>query len=122
MPKSATKPSQPLPGSTMPTPFNSSSSRDFPVTIRALVPWIVFGIFVAYVAAPAVPLPVGPGNGFDVTAFGGLPVMANGRVQPFDSVARTGLMQIRGPATALIDGFKAAQARPTTIDPTVWLL
>src|SRR5512132_2286831 len=103
----------------MPRPFSSSASRDFPVMTRTLVPWIVFGIFVSYVAARAVPLPVGPGHGFDVTAFGGLPVLVNGRVQPFDSVARTGLLQIRGPVTP-IDGLKAPQARPTTIDPTVW--
>src|SRR5438105_93125 len=88
---------------------------------KRLVPWIVLGIFVVYLAAPAVPLPGGPGNGFDVTAFGRLPVLANGRVQPFDSVARTGLLQIRGPVTP-IDGFKAAQGRPATMDPTLWLL
>src|SRR3954452_22396122 len=96
----------------MRSPFNSSGSRDFPVTTKALVPWIVFGIFVVYVAAPALPRPAGPGSGFDVTAFGRLPVSANGRVQPFDSVARTGLLQIRGPETA----------GPAVIDPTVWLL
>jgi hypothetical protein len=88
---------------------------------KALVPWIVFGIFVVYLAEPALPLPVGPGSGFDVTAFGRLPLSANGRAQPFDSVARTALLQIRGPVTP-IDGFKAPQARPATIDPTVWLL
>jgi hypothetical protein len=91
------------------------------MTTRTFVPWIVFGIFAAYVAAPAVPLSIGRGSKFEVAAFGGLPVSANGRVQPFDSVARTGLLQIRGPVTAL-DGFKTAQARPTTIDPVVWLL
>jgi len=106
----------------MRSPFRSSGSRDFPVTTRALVPWIVTGIFVAYLAASAFPLPVGAGSAFDVSAFGRLPVLANGRVQPFDSVARTGLLQIRGPVTTLIDGFKAPQARPATIDPTVWLL
>jgi hypothetical protein len=89
---------------------------------RALVPWIVFGIFVMYLAASALPLPVRPGSKFDATAFGRLPVWANGRVQPLDSVARTGLLQIRGPVTAPIDDFKAPQARPTMIDPTVWLL
>jgi hypothetical protein len=89
--------------------FRFSDTRDFPVTTKALVPWIVFGIFVVYLAAPALPRRGGSGSGFDVTAFGRLPVLANGRVQPFDSVARTGLLQIRGAETA-------------TIDPTVWLL
>jgi hypothetical protein len=106
----------------MRSPFSSSGSRDLPVTTRALVPWIVTGIFGAYLAASAFPLPVGPGSAYDVSAFGRLPVLANGRVQPFDSVARTGLLQIRGPVSALIDGFKAPQARPATIDPTEWLL
>src|SRR3954470_5470618 len=111
-----------LTGAQMRSPFSSSASRDLPVRTRALIPWIVTGIFVAYLAASAFPLPVGPGSAFDVTAFGRLPVLANGRVQPFDSVARTGLLQIRGPVTPLIDGLKAPQARPATIDPTVWLL
>ena len=88
---------------------------------KARVPWIVAGIFVAYVAASALPLPAGPASGFDLTAFRTLPVQANGRVQPFDSVARTALLQIRGPVTA-IDGFKAPQARPALIDPDLWLL
>src|SRR3954454_5117574 len=96
----------------MRSPFNSSGTRDFPVTTKALVPWIVFGIFVVYLAAPALPLPRGSGSGFDVTAFGRLPLSANGRVQPFDSVARTGLLQIRGPETA----------GPAMVDATVWLL
>src|SRR3954471_2757895 len=105
----------------MPSPFSSSGSKDFPVMTKTLVPWIVFGIFVVYLAAPALPLPAGPGSGFDVTAFGRLPLSANAGVQPFDSIARTALLQIRGPVTP-IDGFKAPQARPATIDPTVWLL
>ena len=82
-------------------PFSFSASRDFPVTTKALVPCLVTGIFVAYLAASAFPLPVGPGSSFDVTAFGQLPVLANGRVQPFDSVARTGLLQIRGSVTPI---------------------
>jgi hypothetical protein len=89
---------------------------------RPLVPWIVLGIFVAYLAALAIPLPARSGSGFDVAAFGRLPVWANGRVQPFDSVARTSLLQIRGPVTAPTDAFKAPQARPTRIGPTEWLL
>jgi hypothetical protein len=107
----------------MRSPFSSPARRDFPpVMSRPIVPWIVLGIFVAYLAAPALPLPARSHSGFDVTAFGRLPVWANGRVQPFDSVARTSLLQIRGPVTAPTDAFKAPQARPTMIDPTEWLL
>src|SRR5215208_3466853 len=107
----------------MRSPLSSSGSSDFPGMSRAPVaPWIVLGIFAVYLAASASPLPAAPGSGFDVAAFGRLPVWANGRVQPLDSVARTGLLQIRGPVTAPLDAFKAPQARPATIDPTVWLL
>jgi hypothetical protein len=105
----------------MRSPLSSSGSRDSSVTIKGFVPWIVAGIFVVYVVASAVPLAVRPNSGFDVAAFGRLPVSANNRVQPFDSVARTSLLQIRGPVT-MMDQFKAAQARPAMIDPTVWLL
>ncbi len=35
-------------------------------------------------------------DGMDTEAFGRLPVVFNGRVQPFDSVARNSLLQIRG--------------------------
>ena len=105
----------------MRSPFSASGTRDFPAMTRSVVPWVVFGIFVAYVVASALPLPVRSGSGFDVAAFGRLPVWANGRVQPFDSVARTSLLQIRGPVT-MMDDFRAAQARPTMIDPTAWLL
>ena len=101
----------------MRSPPSSSCSRT-----RGLVAWIVAGIFVAYVVASVLPLLVRSGSGFDVAAFGRLPVWVNGRVQPFDSVARTSLLQIRGPVTALTDAFRAPQAGPTTIDPSEWLL
>ncbi len=106
----------------MRSPFSSPPSRNFSVMTRPLVPWIVLGIFVAYLAASALPLPARSGSGFDMAAFGRLPVWANGRVQPFDSVARTSLLQLRGPVTSAMDAFKAPQARPAVIDPSEWLL
>jgi len=36
-----------------------------------------------------------PESGFHTRAFGRLPVLMNGRFQPFDSVARNSLLQIR---------------------------
>src|SRR4051812_22507834 len=79
-------------------------------------------MFVVNLAAPALPLAAGPGSGFDMAAFGRLPVWANGRVQRFDSVARTSLLQIRGPETDPTEGAKAPQAGPAMIEPTAWLL
>jgi len=68
--------------------------------IKAVVP-IVAGV--------ALSLSAGAGSGFDVAAFGRLPVSAHGRVEQFDSVARKALQEIRGPETA-------------PIDPILWLL
>lgn len=74
---------------------------------RVLVPSIACGVFVVYLAASALPSRDRASSGFDLTAFGRLPVSANGRVQPFESVARTALLQIGGAAAT---------------DPTGWLL
>src|SRR5438067_7033210 len=68
--------------------------------IKAVVP-IVAGV--------ALSLSAGAGSGFDVAAFGRLPVSAHGRVEQFGSVARKALQGIRGPETA-------------PIDPILWLL
>ncbi|MFL5272251.1 MAG: cytochrome C assembly protein, partial [Anaeromyxobacteraceae bacterium] len=56
-------------------------------------PWIAGGLAVVGVALGALP----PGNvrGFDVDAFGRLPVLEGGRVKPIDSVARNSLLMIR---------------------------
>ena len=93
-----------------------------PMRWSPFVLWFLLAVVVVVVAAGALPWRARPGSGFDVAAFGRLPVWANGRVQPFDSVARTSLLQIRGPATAITEVFKAPQARPTMIEPTEWLL
>jgi ABC-type transport system involved in cytochrome c biogenesis permease subunit len=44
--------------------------------------------------------PPKPKDGFDIAAFGRLPVLLNGRVQPFDSVARNSLLSISGRSIA----------------------
>ncbi len=44
-----------------------------------------------------------PETGFDTRAFGKLPVLMNGRFQPFDSVARNSLLQIRTKQTIPVE-------------------
>ena len=44
-----------------------------------------------------------PETGFHTRDFGKLPVLMNGRFQPFDSVARNSLLQIRTKQTVLIE-------------------
>ncbi len=53
---------------------------------------LVFGLI--FVGAALLP----PGNktAFDLVAFGRLPVLANGRLKPLDTVARTSLLSIQG--------------------------
>jgi len=68
---------------------------------KALVAWAVFGVAFRLQAE-------GGGSGFDMAAFGHLPVSVNGHVQLFDAVARRNLLQIRGTVNAM--------------DPTSWLL
>jgi hypothetical protein len=57
-----------------------------------LLPWALLSLFLADVVAVFVPKPEGA---YHWRAFGSLPVLLNGRVQPFDSVGRNALLQIR---------------------------
>ena len=59
-----------------------------------------------------------PETGFDVRAFGKLPVLMNGRFQPFDSVARNSLLQIRTKQTVLTE----ENGKSRTMSAMDWLL
>ncbi len=72
-------------------------------------------IALAWAVAKLVP-PRMPANGLDIEAFGRLPVVFNGRVLPFDSVARNSLLQIRGKQTLREAGGGRA------LSATDWLL
>lgn len=63
------------------------------IHMKKFVPWIVVGVFTLWVIAGL--RPPAEKTAFDLTDFGRLPVLLNGRVQPLDSVARTALLQIR---------------------------
>ncbi len=74
--------------------------------------WILVAIFAAWfftgIKAPS------QKDGFDVAGFGRLPVLLNGRVQPFDSVARNTLLSMQGKSTV--------RAGDKTLCATEWLL
>jgi ABC-type transport system involved in cytochrome c biogenesis permease subunit len=59
-----------------------------------------------------------PETGFDSRAFGKLPVLMNGRFQPFDSVARNSLLQIRTKQTVLTE----ENGKSRTMSAMDWLL
>src|ERR1041385_4968526 len=60
-------------------------------------PWILTGCFAVWILTALAP--AREGDGFHVKEFGQLPVLLNGRVQPFDSVARNSLLSMRGKQT-----------------------
>jgi len=57
-----------------------------------VLPWLFVVLFVAEIVAVIIPKKDGA---FHVREFARLPVLLEGRVQPFDSVARNSLLQIR---------------------------
>jgi ABC-type transport system involved in cytochrome c biogenesis permease subunit len=59
-----------------------------------------------------------PETGFHARDFGKLPVLMNGRFQPFDSVARNSLLQIRAKQTV----YEKTGAQALTLSATDWLL
>jgi len=78
--------------------------RSIPILVLAVfAAWILSGLFQK------------PETGFHTREFGSLPVLMNGRFQPFDSVARNSLLQIRTKQSATTgDGSR--------ITATEWLL
>jgi len=64
--------------------------------MKKWLPWIVSSVFAAWVIGSLMPVRE---KGFRLTEFGKLPVLLNGRVQPFDSVARNTLLNIHGSQT-----------------------
>ena len=58
---------------------------------------------------------------FAFAEFGSLPVTANGRVQPMDSLARNSLLEIREKQTLNAEPWKGWNEKPKIIPATEWL-
>ena len=58
---------------------------------------------------------------FAFAQFGELPVTANGRVQPLDSLARNALLQLREKQTLNLEPWKAWNEKPRIISAREWL-
>ncbi len=80
--------------------------------MKKLIPGILVLIFVAWAVSAFFPKPE---TGLHTRAFGQLPVLLNGRFQPFDSVARNSLLQIRTKQTVV-------DTNGATLTATEWLL
>ena len=80
--------------------------------LKPYVAWIAAAL--ALVGAALMLRPQPPVRGFDLDAFGRLPVLEGGRVKPIDSIARNTLLVIRGAQAFQQDG--------RTVGADEWLL
>ncbi|HZZ83377.1 MAG TPA: cytochrome c biogenesis protein CcsA [Anaeromyxobacteraceae bacterium] len=80
--------------------------------LAKIAPLLAGGLALAAVGAAM--LPPRPVRGFDVDAFGHLPVLEGGRVKPVDSVARNALLMIRSQQSFRFEG--------RTVSADEWLL
>jgi len=89
--------------------------------ILRLVPWALLALFAAEIVAVLVPK---PDKGFHFQDLGRLPVLLNGRVQPFDTVGRNALLQIRGTASVPLVEKKSYEfwKHPPKLKATEWLM
>jgi ABC-type transport system involved in cytochrome c biogenesis permease subunit len=82
-------------------------------------PWIVAIVFAGW-ALGSLRLP--REKQFAVREFGKLPVVAGGRVQPIDSLARNSLLQIREKQAANFEPWKNWWEKPKLISGTEWAM
>lgn len=87
-------------------------------TFKKCLPFVVTLICLGCIIAGL--LPVRQGEGFNLRDFGRLPILAGGRPQPIDSLARNSLLQIREKQTANYEPWKSGGAK--TVSATEWLL
>jgi ABC-type transport system involved in cytochrome c biogenesis permease subunit len=80
--------------------------------LSKILPWAAAGLSV--IGALVMAASHGKARGFDVDAFGRLPVLDGGRVKPVDSVARNSLLMIRSQQSFRFEG--------RTIEADEWLL
>ena len=87
--------------------------------MKKWLPWVIVAVFAAWIAGT---LFVPPDKNFAYTQFGRLPIEANGRIQPIDSLARNTLLQMRGKQTANLEPWKKWYQSQKIIPATEWLL
>jgi cytochrome c-type biogenesis protein CcsB len=86
-----------------------------------LIPWFFVALFGAEIVAVMMPKKEGE---YHVREFGRLPVLLNGRIQPFDSVARNSLLQIRSTGDVPLEEVPSWKfwRHPKKLKSTEWLL
>jgi cytochrome c-type biogenesis protein CcsB len=86
-----------------------------------LIPWFFVALFGTEIIAVMLPKKDGE---YHVREFGRLPVLLNGRIQPFDSVARNSLLQIRSTGDLPLEVVPSWQFwhHPKKLKSSEWLL
>jgi ABC-type transport system involved in cytochrome c biogenesis permease subunit len=87
------------------------------------LPLLTLVLGLGYLCSTLVP-PPNPGT-FDLTGFGRLPVLANGRIKPLDTLARSSLLQLQNRQRVVIDQVGAdGRVVPdvSELTPNEWLL
>src|SRR6266702_4744536 len=86
-----------------------------------ILPWLFVALFGSEIVAVLMSKPDGE---FHVREFGRLPVLMNGRIQPFDSVGRNSLLQIRSTADVPLEEVPSWKFwhHPEKLKATEWLL
>ncbi len=86
-----------------------------------LIPWFFVALFGAEIVAVMLPKREGE---YHVREFGRLPVLLGGRIQPFDSVARNTLLQIRSTGDVPLEVVPSWKFwhHPKKLKSTEWLL
>ena len=86
-----------------------------------ILPWCFLALFAVEIVAVLLPKKDGV---FHTAEFGRLPVLLNGRIQPFDSVARNSLLQIRSTGDVPLEEVPSWQFwhHPKKLKSTEWLL
>ncbi len=80
---------------------------------RSKIPLITLALGLAFLASSF--LPERQTGSFNTAAFGALPVVMNGRIKPFDTVARSALLQLQGRQ-------RVTAPNGTSLAPVDWLL
>ena len=84
--------------------------------MKKLLPLAVLLAAVVFVGRSLMP-PKNPGA-LDLNGFGRLPVLANGRIKPLDTVARSSLLQLQGRQRVSSPDI----SEPLVASPIAWLL
>jgi ABC-type transport system involved in cytochrome c biogenesis permease subunit len=81
--------------------------------MKKSLPWILVAIMAVWALASLRPP---HGAGFDTVEFSQLPILLNGRIQPFDSMARNSLLQMRNKQSVYLPAEKK------TLTAAQWLV